>query len=214
MFYKTVSDKKCTPSPLRKCSQYHIPNTYFSTMKQPIERSFEPIEKQKTLTDEQQEIQKLNQIIEQMKDENTKLRSALQQQNQQFLYETQQLNQQIVNMQLEQQSLKQSLIDRTQQNNKMIQYIEELSNQHKNLQIQYQDAYLQLQQAEIYNNQIMLLQKELKGKEDEIEILKNELQIPTKINTEQSENQLIFDFLKNVKQQYTDDECRSLYLYD
>lgn len=45
MFYKTVSDKKCTPSPLRKCSQYHIPNTYFSTMKQPIERSFEPIEK-------------------------------------------------------------------------------------------------------------------------------------------------------------------------
>ncbi|CAD8174428.1 unnamed protein product [Paramecium pentaurelia] len=214
MFYKTVSDKKCTPSPLRKCSQYHIPNTYFSTMKQPIERSFEPIEKQKTLTDEQQEIQKLNQIIEQMKDENTKLRSALQQQNQQFLYETQQLNQQIVNMQLEQQSLKQSLIDRTQQNNKMIQYIEELSNQFKHLQIQYQDAYLQLQQAEIYNNQIMLLQKELKGKEDEIEILKNELQIPTKINTEQSENQLIFDFLKNVKQQYTDDECRSLYLYD
>ncbi|CAD8199083.1 unnamed protein product [Paramecium octaurelia] len=214
MFYKTVSDKKCTPSPLRKCSQYHIPNTYFSTLKQPPERTFEPIEKQKTLTDEQQEIQKLHQLIEQLKDENSKLRSAVQQQQLQFQYETQQLNQLIANMQQEQQSLKQSLIDRTYQNNKMVQYIEELSSQHKNLQFQYQDAYLQLQQAEIYSNQIMLLQKELKGKEDEIEILKNELLIPTKTNTEQSENQLIFDFLKNVKQQYTDDECRSLHLYE
>ncbi|CAK94393.1 unnamed protein product (macronuclear) [Paramecium tetraurelia] len=214
MFYKTVSDKKCTPSPLRKCSQYHIPNTYFSTLKQPLERTFEPIEKQKTLTDEQQEIQKLHQLIEQLKDENNKLRSALQQQQLQFQYETQQLNQQIANMQQEQQSLKQALIDRTYQNNKMIQYIEELSSQHKNLQFQYQDAYLLLQQAEIFSNQIMLLQKELKGKEDEIEILKNELLIPTKTNTEQSENQLIYDFLKNVKQQYTDDECRSLHLYE
>ncbi|CAD8127795.1 unnamed protein product [Paramecium sonneborni] len=214
MFYKTVSDKKGTPSPLRKCSQYHIPNTYFSTIKQPLERSFEPIEKQKTLTDEQHEIQKLHYVIEQLKDENNKLRSALQQQNLQFIYETQQLNQQITNMHSEQQSIKQILIDRNNENNKMIQYIEELSTQHQNLQTQYQDAYLQLQQAEIYSNQIMLLQKELKGKADEIEILKNELQITTKSNTEQSENQKIYDFLKNVKQQYIDDECRSLNLYD
>ncbi|CAD8182453.1 unnamed protein product [Paramecium octaurelia] len=212
MFYKAVSDKKCTPSPLRKCSQYHVPNTYFS--KQPLERSFEPIEKQKTLNDEYNEIQRLQQIIEQLKDENAYLRSALQQQHLQFQYETQQLNQQIVNMQSEQQSLKLAVIDPTLQNNKMISYIEELSAQHRNLQVLYQDAYLQLQQADIYSNQIMLLQKELKGKEDEIQILKNELQITSKTNTEQSENQIIYDFLKNIKQQYNDDECRSVHLYD
>ncbi|CAD8162517.1 unnamed protein product [Paramecium pentaurelia] len=212
MFNKAVSDKKCTPSPLRKCSQYHVPNSYFS--KQPLERSFEPIEKQKTLNDETHEISRLQQIIEQLKNENTRLHSALQQQYLQFQYETQQLNQQIVNMQSEQQQLKQTLIDPSLQNNKMIQYIEELSTQHLNLQILYQDAYLQLQQSEIYSNQIMLLQKELKGKEDEIEILKNELLITTKTNIEQSENQIIYDFLKNIKQQYNDDECNSVHLYN
>lgn len=46
----------------------------------------------------------------------------------------------------------------------------------------------------------MLLEKELKGKADEIEILKNELQITTNFNIESKDNQKIYDFLKNVKQ--------------
>ncbi|CAD8127947.1 unnamed protein product [Paramecium sonneborni] len=214
MFYKAFSDKKCSPSPLRRCSHYQIPNTYIQNIRQPQEKLFETIEKQRSLSDEQQEIQKLQQVIEQLKDENNKLRLGLQQQNLKFLYETQQLSQQITNMQSEQQQIKQALIDRNNEKNKMIQYIDELSNQHQNLQILYQDAYLQLQQAEIYSNQIMLLEKELKGKADEIEILKNELQITTNFNIESKDNQKIYDFLKNVKQQNADGECRSLYLCD